>query len=237
MALGKVYCFGPTFRAEKSKTRKHLTEFWMVEPEVAYMDLDGLMVLAEEFVSSLVSRCLDRRKEELKVLERDTSKLENVKPPFPRMHYNDAVKAVNEAGIEFKWGDDFGAPQEEALAGRYDRPVMIHRFPAHVKAFYMEPDPKDPKHAMCLDVIAPEGAGEIIGGSQRIHDLALLEKRIKEHDLPKEAFEWYVDLRRYGTVPHSGFGLGIERTLGWIGGAEHVRACIPFPRMLYKIYP
>jgi asparaginyl-tRNA synthetase len=237
MALGRVYCFGPTFRAEKSKTRKHLTEFWMVEPEVAFLELDGLMDLAEQFISSIVARCLDRRKEELKVLGRDTSKLEKIVPPFHRMHYNDAVKKVNGAGVDMTWGDDFGAPQEEAVAAGLDRPVMVHRYPAEIKAFYMQPDPQDPKHALCVDVIAPDGYGELIGGSQRIHDYALLEKRLLDHKLPREAFEWYLDLRKYGSVPHSGFGLGVERTVAWIAGTEHIRECIPFPRMLYKIYP
>lgn len=237
MALGKVYCFGPTFRAEKSKTRKHLTEFWMVEPEVAYLELDGLMELMEQFVSHIVWRVLETRKEELKVLERDTKKLETIKPPFPRIHYNDAVKKVNAANVEMKWGDDFGAPQEEAVTKDLDRPALVHRFPAEIKAFYMQPDPQDPKHAMCVDMIAPEGYGELIGGSQRIHDYELLKKRILDHNLPLEAFEWYLDLRKYGTVPHAGFGLGVERTTAWICGNEHVRECIPFPRMLYKIYP
>jgi asparaginyl-tRNA synthetase len=237
MALGRIYCFGPTFRAEKSKTRKHLTEFWMVEPEVAFLELDGLMELAEQFVTHVVASCLERRKEELKVLGRDTAALEKVLPPFPRLHYNDAVKKVNEAGVAMPWGDDFGAPQEEAVAKGYDRPVLVHRYPAEIKAFYMQPDPADPKHALCVDMIAPDGYGEIIGGSQRIHDLALLEKRIADHKLPREAFEWYLDLRKYGTVPHSGFGLGVERTVAWIAGTEHIRECIPFPRMLHKIYP
>jgi asparaginyl-tRNA synthetase len=237
MALGRIYCFGPTFRAEKSKTRKHLTEFWMVEPEVAFLELDGLMELAEQFVAHVVARCLERRKEELKVLGRDTAALEKVLPPFPRLHYNDAVKKVNEAGVAMPWGDDFGAPQEEAVAKGCDRPVLVHRYPAEIKAFYMQPDPADPKHALCVDMIAPDGYGEIIGGSQRIHDLALLEKRIADHKLPREAFEWYLDLRKYGTVPHSGFGLGVERTVAWIAGTEHIRECIPFPRMLHKIYP
>jgi asparaginyl-tRNA synthetase len=237
MALGRAYCFGPTFRAEKSKTRKHLTEFWMVEPEVAFLELDGLMELAEQFISHLVARCLERRKEELKVLERDTAKLEKIVPPFHRLHYNDAVKKVNAEGVTMPWGDDFGAPQEEAVAKGFDRPVMVHRYPAEIKAFYMQPDPADPKHALCVDVIAPDGYGELIGGSQRIHDYALLEKRLLENKLPREAFEWYLDLRKYGTVPHSGFGLGVERTVAWIAGTEHIRECIPFPRMLHKIYP
>jgi asparaginyl-tRNA synthetase len=237
MALGRAYCFGPTFRAEKSKTRKHLTEFWMVEPEMAFLELDGLMELAEQFLSSIVARCLDRRKEELKVLGRDVRPLEKVVPPFPRVHYNEAVQKVNAGGVEMKWGDDFGAPQEEALAKGADRPVMVHRFPSEIKAFYMQPDPADPKHALCVDVIAPEGYGELIGGSQRIHDYKLLEERLAAHKLPREAFEWYLDLRKYGTVPHSGFGLGVERTVAWIAGTEHIRECIPFPRMLYKMYP
>jgi asparaginyl-tRNA synthetase len=237
MAMGRVYCFGPTFRAEKSKTRKHLTEFWMVEPEVAFLELDGLMELAEQFLSHLVTRCLERRREELKVLERDLAKLEKVLPPFQRLHYNDAVKKVNAEGVAMPWGDDFGAPQEEAVAKGYDRPVMVHRYPAEIKAFYMQPDPADPKHALCVDVIAPDGYGELIGGSQRIHDYALLERRLAENKLPREAFEWYLDLRKYGSVPHSGFGLGVERTVAWIAGTEHIRECIPFPRMLHKIYP
>ena len=237
MALGKVYCFGPTFRAEKSKTRKHLTEFWMVEPEVAFMELDGLMELMEQFVSSLVHRCLDRRKEELKVLERDTAKLEKVNAPFPRVHYNDAIEMIRKAGIDFPWGEDFGSPHEEAVMKNFETPVFVHRFPAQVKAFYMQPDPKDPKHAMACDCLAPEGYGEIIGGSQRIHDYDLLLKRIEEHKLPRASFEWYLDLRKYGAVPHSGFGLGVERTVCWITGTEHIRETIPFPRMLYKIYP
>ncbi len=237
MALGKVYCFGPTFRAEKSKTRKHLTEFWMVEPEVAFLELDGLMELMEQFVSYLVQRCLERRPEELKVLERNTAALEKVKTPFPRVHYNDAVEMIRKAGIDFPWGEDFGAPHEEAIVKNYDRPVLVHRFPSAVKAFYMQPDPTDAKHAMACDLLAPEGYGEIIGGSQRIHDLKLLEARIAEHKLPRDSFAWYLDLRKYGAVPHSGFGLGVERTVSWITGSEHIRECIPFPRMLYKIYP
>lgn len=237
MALGRVYCFGPTFRAEKSKTRKHLTEFWMVEPEAAFLELDGLMELAEQMVAHVVARCLERRREELKVLERDTSPLEKITPPFPRIHYNDAVRRVNEAGVEMKWGDDFGAPQEEALTKGMDRPALVHRFPAEIKAFYMQPDPQDPKHALCVDMIAPEGYGELIGGSQRIHDPALLLERIRRERLPEEAYSWYLDLRRFGTVPHSGFGMGIERMVAWICGSEHIRECIPFPRMLHKIYP
>jgi asparaginyl-tRNA synthetase len=237
MALGKVYCFGPTFRAEKSKTRKHLTEFWMVEPEVAFLELDGLMELMEQLLTHLVARCLENRKEDLKILERETAALERVRPPFPRIHYDDAVERIRKAGIDFPWGEDFGAPHEEALMKEFDRPALVHRFPSAVKAFYMQPDPKDPKYALACDLLAPEGYGELIGGSQRIHDLALLERRLEEHKLPREAFEWYLDLRRYGTVPHSGFGLGVERTVAYITGSEHIRECIPFPRMLYKIYP
>lgn len=237
MALGKVYCFGPAFRAEKSKTRKHLTEFWMVEPEIAFLELDGLMELMEQFVAFIVRRCLDRRGEDLKVLGRDTGPLEKVVPPFPRIHYDDALERIRKAGIDIPWGEDFGAPHEEALMKEFDKPALVHRFPSQVKAFYMEPDPKDGKYALACDLLAPEGYGELIGGSQRIHDLALLERRLAEHKLPRAAFEWYLDLRRYGTVPHSGFGLGVERTVAWISGSEHIRECIPFPRMLYKIYP
>ena len=193
--------------------------------------------VAEQFVSHIVQSCLKNRKEDLDALERDTTQLEKVVPPFPRVHYNDALKIVQEAGHDVPWGVDFGAPHEEAIGAKYDRPVMVHRYPAETKAFYMQPDPTDPKCALCVDMIAPEGYGEIIGGSQRIHDYKLLEERIAAHQLPRESFEWYVDLRRYGTVPHSGFGLGVERTVGWIAGTEHVRECIPFPRMLYKIYP
>jgi len=236
MALGKVYCFGPTFRAEKSKTRKHLTEFWMVEPEVAFMELEGLMELAEQFVSFIVQRCLETRQEDLKVLERNVKKLETVKAPFPRISYDEAVGVLSKKGHAFEWGNDFGAPEEQAVGEDYDRPVMVHHYPVEVKAFYMQPE-ADGRTARCVDVIAPEGYGEIIGGSQRIHDLALLEKRMEEHNLPKGPYEWYLDLRRYGSVPHSGFGLGVERTVSWIAGIEHIREAIPFPRMLYKIYP
>lgn len=237
MAFGKVYCFGPTFRAEKSKTRKHLTEFWMVEPEVAYLELDGLVELAEEFVSYIVQKVLETQKEELKILERNIAPLEKIKPPFPRISYDEAVKIIQDKGIQFKWGEDFGAPHEEALVSGFDKPLIVHRYPTECKAFYMQPDPNNQKYALCMDVLAPEGYGEIIGGSQRIHDLKLLEERIREHKLPRVAFEWYLDLRRYGSVPHSGFGLGVERTTAWLCGTEHIRECIPFPRMLYKIYP
>ena len=237
MALGKVYCFGPTFRAERSKTRRHLTEFWMVEPEVAYADLDDIMSLAERFVSYIVARCLETCREELKVLERDTKPLETVVAPFPRVSYDDAVKILAEEGVPFVWGDDFGAPHETAISKRFDRPVCIHRYPRAVKAFYMKQDPNDERLAKCVDVIAPEGYGEIIGGGQREDSLTLLEEQIKKHNLPEEAFKWFVDLRRYGSVPHGGFGLGVERTTAWICGIEHVRETIAFPRMLYRIYP
>jgi asparaginyl-tRNA synthetase len=243
MALGKVYSFGPTFRAEKSKTRRHLTEFWMVEPEVAFLELDGLMELAEQFISFIVQRCLERRRPELTIIGRDVSKLELVKPPFPRISYDEAVKLLQEGHAKgaleakFEWGGDFGSPDETYLSSQFDRPVMVHRYPAAVKAFYMEPDPQRPDLALCVDVLAPEGYGEIIGGSQRMASYELLLKRIKEHNLPEEAFAWYLDLRKYGGVPHSGFGMGIERAVAWIGGLEHVRETIPFPRMLNKIYP
>lgn len=237
MALGKVYCFGPTFRAERSKTRKHLTEFWMIEPEVAYADLDDIMQLAEAFVADIVAAVLAECREELRVLERDTSKLEKVCRPFPRLSYSEAVELLNNSGHSFKWGDDFGAPEETILSEKYDRPVMIHRFPLQCKAFYMKADPQDERLALCVDVIAPEGVGEIIGGGQREDRLDLLEKRIAEHKLAPETLQWYLDLRRFGSVPHSGFGLGLERTVGWICGMEHIREAIPFPRMLYRIYP
>jgi asparaginyl-tRNA synthetase len=237
MALGKVYCFGPTFRAEKSKTRRHLTEFWMVEPEVAYLDLDGDMALAEDFLCSIVPRVLDRRKEELKVLERDTAKLEKVQKPLARIRYDEAIAILQRAGKEAKWGDDFGGDEETVISEQFDRPVMIHHYPAQIKAFYMKKDPTDAKYANCVDVIAPEGYGEIIGGGQREDDLAKLEASIAQHNLPREAFEWYLDVRRYGSVPHAGFGLGIERTVSWICGLHHVRETIPFPRMLERLTP
>jgi len=236
-AFGKVYCFGPTFRAEKSKTRRHLMEFWMVEPEVAFMEFEELGPLAEEFLVYLVSRVLDRCGEQLKVLERDTAKLESVTSPFPRITYGQAIERLNEGGTEIEWGEDFGAEHETELAAGFDRPVMITHYPAAIKAFYMEPDPQNPDLALALDVIAPEGYGEIIGGSQRIHDHDLLARRIAEHDLPREAFQWYLDVRRYGTFPHSGFGMGVERFVAWMTDAKHLRETIPYPRMLYKIYP
>ena len=237
MAFGKVYSFGPTFRAEKSKTRRHLTEFWMVEPEVAYADLDDILQLAEDFLVAIVDHVLRHRRPELEALERDISKLERIKPPFPRLSYQEAAQILRQKGFKFEEGNDFGAPDETAISEGFDRPVLVHRYPAAVKAFYMKRDPTDQRLALCVDVLAPEGVGEIIGGGQREDDLGALEKRILEHGLPKEPFEWYLDLRRYGTVPHAGFGLGIERTVAWICGTEHVRECIPFPRMLYRIYP
>ena len=237
MALGRVYCFGPTFRAEKSKTRRHLTEFWMVEPEMAFADLDDVMALAEGLVTSVVARVLDKRRRELTVLERDVSKLESVRAPFPRISYDDAVKVLKDKGMPFEWGGDFGGPDETALSGQFDRPVMIHRYPAAVKAFYMKPDPTRSEVALGVDMLAPEGYGEIIGGGERLADLDLLLQRIQDHHLPQEAFEWYLDLRRYGTVPHGGFGMGIERVVAWICGLEHVRETIPYPRMLNRLYP
>jgi len=237
MALGRTYCFGPTFRAEKSKTRRHLTEFWMVEPEVAYASLDDVMDLAEGLVVSVVARVLERRQKELKVLERDTSKLEKVQAPFPRISYDEAAEILKKKGLPFEWGGDFGAPDETALSEEFDRPICVHRYPSAVKAFYMKPDPQRPDVALCVDVLAPEGYGEIIGGGQRLDDYDLLVQRIKEHNLPQDAFEWYLDLRRYGSVPHGGFGMGIERVVTWICGIDHLREAIPYPRMLYRIYP
>ena len=236
-ALGKVYCFGPTFRAEKSKTRRHLMEFWMVEPEVAFLEFDGLLELAEEFVVYCVGRVLDRAAEELKVLERDTSKLASVLPPFPRITYTEAVEILRQEKGAFEWGEDIGGDEETLLTRRFDRPVMVTRYPAAMKAFYMQPDPQDPKVALAVDVIAPEGYGELIGGSQRIHDHDLLLQRIHEHKLPVEAFQWYLDVRKYGSFPHSGFGMGVERFVAWMCGLPHVRETIPYPRMLYRIYP
>jgi asparaginyl-tRNA synthetase len=238
MALGKAYCFGPTFRAEKSKTRRHLTEFWMVEPEVAYMDLDGDMELMEQFVSYVVQTALEKHRKELQsVLERDVSKLEVVKPPFPRITYTEAVEVIQKAGHPMKWGEDIGGDEETIVAKQFDRPVMVHRYPAEMKAFYFKKDPNDPKVALGCDVLAPEGYGEIIGGGQREDDLATLEAAIEHHQLPKDAFEWYLDLRRYGTVPHAGFGMGVERCVAWICGLHHVRETIPFARMMERITP
>jgi len=237
MALGKVYAFGPTFRAEKSKTRRHLTEFWMVEPEMAYADLNDVITLAEGLITSVVARVLDRRQKELKTLERNTSKLEAVKAPFPRLHYDEAAKILLDKGLPFVKGGDLGGTDETVLSEQFDRPVCVTHYPAAIKAFYMKPDPNEMDKALCVDVLAPEGYGEIIGGGQRLDDLDLLLQRIKDHELPQEAFEWYLDLRRYGSVPHGGFGMGIERCVSWICGLEHVRETIPYPRMLYRIYP
>lgn len=237
MALGKVYTFGPTFRAEKSKTRRHLTEFWMVEPEMAFFDLNDDMDLAEEFLEYIVQCVLKDRREDLETLERDITKLEKVKRPFPRISYDEAVEILKKKGHEFNYGDDFGAPDETVVSEDYDTPVMIHRYPSAVKAFYMKRDPENPSLALAVDVIAPEGYGEIIGGSQREDDLDLLLERIKEHELPQEFFEWYLDLRRYGSVPHAGFGLGLERTVSWICGLDHLREAIPFARMIYRNTP
>ncbi|HTO87688.1 MAG TPA: asparagine--tRNA ligase [Thermoanaerobaculia bacterium] len=236
-AFGKVYCFGPTFRAEKSKTRRHLTEFWMVEPEVAFLEFEGLCELAEDFIVALVERALDRCQEELKRLERDTRKLEAVKTPFPRTTYREAIARLAGQGFPVKFGDDLGADEETALAQDLDRPLIVSRFPTAIKSFYMQPDPKDPDVVLGLDMLAPEGYGEIIGGSQRIHDLALLEARLAAHRLPREAYEWYLDVRRYGTFPHAGFGMGLERVVTWICGIHHLREAIPYPRTLKRIYP
>jgi asparaginyl-tRNA synthetase len=237
MAFGKVYCFGPAFRAEKSKTRRHLIEFWMMEPEWAWATLDDVIALEERLLVYTVARVLERRREELKAVERDVTKLERVRAPFPRLHYNDAVKLLHSKGMEFEWGGDFGAPDETAISGEYETPVFVKYYPAAVKAFYMEPSPEDPRLCLSCDCLAPEGYGEIIGGGQRMVSLEELTRRIDEHGLPQEAFEWYKDLRRYGSVPHSGFGIGVERTLAWIAGLDHVRETIPFPRMLNRLRP
>ena len=237
MAFGKVYCFGPTFRAEKSKTRRHLTEFWMVEPEMAFADLEEVKRVAEELIVYLVGRILDRRREQLKVLERDAAKLEAIGSPFPRMSYDEAVKILQARGSEIQWGGDLGNADETLLTQDSDRPVMVDRYPSEIKAFYFQPDTERPELALGVDIIAPEGYGEIVGGGQRIHDLQLLEERLAEHKLPREAFEWYLDLRRFGTVPHGGFGMGVERFVAWMCGLDHVRETIPYPRMLYRTRP
>jgi asparaginyl-tRNA synthetase len=237
MAFGKVYCFGPTFRAEKSKTRKHLIEFWMVEPEVAFATLEDITELGEDLVVYLIERILEQNKKELEVLERDTKPLERIKKPFPRLTYDETQKMLKKKGSKMEWGDDFGAPEETLISEIFDLPVSITHFPAKIKAFYMQPDEERPELALGVDMLASEGYGEIIGGGQRIHDLDLLEKKIKEFKLPREDYEWYLDLRKYGSVPHSGFGLGIERMLAWICKIKHIRETIPFPRLLYKIYP
>jgi asparaginyl-tRNA synthetase len=236
-AFGKIYCFGPTFRAEKSKTRRHLMEFWMVEPEMAFAELPDAMQLAEELVSTVIQRVLEARRSELEILERDLAKLEAMILPFPRITYEEAIARLQKKGVDIQFGDDFGGDEETHLAQEFDRPVIVHRYPAAAKAFYMAKDPERPDLALCMDMLAPEGYGEIIGGGQRIHDLDVLLAQIQAHHLPDEAFKWYVDLRRYGTVPHAGFGMGIERVVAWICGLDHVRETIPFPRMLYTLYP
>jgi len=247
-AFSKVYCFGPTFRAEKSKTRRHLTEFWMVEPEVAFCDLDGLMEIEEQFVSHIVQRVLERCPAELKSLERDTTTLQRVMPPFPRISYDDALQILKQVREEtddpeqkellaIEWGMDFGAPHETALTERFDKPVFVYGYPTQVKAFYMEPWPGRPEVCKSVDMLAPEGYGEITGGSERISDPDLLLERLHQHDLPEDAFRWYIDLRRYGSVPHSGFGMGVERTVSWLTGIKHIRETIPFPRTIKRVYP
>ncbi|MBN1568475.1 MAG: asparagine--tRNA ligase [Acidobacteria bacterium] len=236
-AFGKVYCFGPTFRAEKSKTRRHLMEFWMVEPEVAYASLEDTMQLAEGLICFILDRVLTRRRAQLEVLERDISVLERISPPFPRLSYDEAVKRMQAAGSEIQWGGDFGGGDETLISEQFTSPVMVHRYPSEVKAFYMQPDPERPEVALCVDVLAPEGYGEIIGGGQRIHDYDLLMKRLKEHGLSIEPFQWYLDLRKFGTAPHAGFGMGIERVIAWICKLTHLREAIAFPRTLYRIYP
>ncbi|MCP1309220.1 asparagine--tRNA ligase [Paenibacillus tyrfis] len=237
MALGRVYSFGPTFRAEKSKTRRHLIEFWMIEPEMAFVTHEENLQVQEQFVSHIVQSVLQNCRKELETLERDTTKLEQVVGPFPRITYDEAVKFLQENGHEFEWGEDFGAPHETAIAEKYEKPVFITHYPTEIKAFYMKPDPNRPEVVLCADLIAPEGYGEIIGGSQRIDDPELMEERFQQHELSKEAYQWYLDLRKYGSVPHSGFGLGLERTVAWICGLDHVRETIPFPRLLYRLYP
>jgi len=237
MAFGKTYCFGPTFRAEKSKTRRHLTEFWMVEPEMAYATLEDVKRVSEELICFIVQRVLERRRRELETLERDISRLEAVKPPFPRITYDEAVAILQRKGSEIQWGGDFGGTDETLLSEEFDRPVMVDRFPTEIKAFYFQPDEQRPEVVLGVDVLASEGYGEIVGGGQRIHDYNLLLERIREHNLPQEAFEWYLDLRRYGTVPHAGFGMGVERTVAWICGLDHIRETIAFPRMLYRTRP
>ncbi len=237
LAFGKIFVFGPTFRAEKSKTRRHLTEFWMVEPEVAYATLDDMMTLAEEFVSEIVEAVVQDCGRELEVLERDTEKLQAIKPPFPRITYSEAVQILVGEGQRFEWGDDFGAPEETTISTHFEKPVIVHRFPKKIKAFYMEEDPQDPQLVLGFDVLAPEGYGEIIGGGQRCGDIAKLRKRIEEMGLSEKVFGWYLDLRRYGGVPHAGFGLGVERTVAWICGIHHIREAIPFPRTIYRLEP
>ncbi|MYL55173.1 asparagine--tRNA ligase [Pontibacillus yanchengensis] len=238
MAFGKVFSFGPTFRAEKSKTRRHLIEFWMIEPEMAFMDHNDSLEVQEQYVTHVVQSVLENCKLELQILERDTSKLESIQAPFPRITYDDAIKLLKEKGFDdIEWGEDFGAPHETAIAESYEKPVFITHYPLDIKAFYMQPDPDQPDVALCADLIAPEGYGEIIGGSERINDLDLMKQRYEEHGLTGDAYQWYLELRKYGSVPHSGFGLGLERTVAWIAGVEHVRETIPFPRLLNRLYP
>jgi asparaginyl-tRNA synthetase len=236
-ALGKVYTFGPTFRAEKSKTRRHLTEFWMLEPEAAYAHLEDMVQLGEGLVSAVVQSVVKNRARELAMLERDVAKLEKITPPFPRISYDDAIKVLQKAGNPAKWGDDFGGDEETIISKEFDKPVVIHRYPTRMKAFYMATDPERPELSLSFDMIAPEGYGEIIGGGERLSSYETLVQRLREHNLPEESFQWYLDLRRYGSVPHAGFGLGLERTVAWICGTEHIREVIPFPRMLYRVYP
>ena len=236
-ALGKVYTFGPTFRAEKSKTRRHLTEFWMLEPEAAYAHLEDMIQLGEGLVSAVIDSVIKNRSRELGMLERDAAKLEKIKPPFPRITYDEAIKVLQNAGNPAKWGDDFGGDEETIISKEFDRPVVIHRYPSAMKAFYMATDPDRPELSLSFDMIAPEGYGEIIGGGERLANYETLLERLRQHGLPEESFEWYLDLRRYGSVPHAGFGLGLERTVAWICGTEHIREVIPFPRMLYRVYP
>ena len=236
-AFGKVYCFGPTFRAEKSKTPRHLTEFWMVEPEMAFCGFEENLKVQEEMVTYIVKTVLGKRRRELETLKRDIRPLQKVEPPFDRISYTEAVEILQKAGFQIEWGEDLGAPHERYISLQFEKPVFVHRYPAKAKAFYMQPDPENPDVVLCADLMAPEGYGEIIGGSQRIHDMKLLEKRIEEFGLPKQAYEWYLDLRRYGSVPHSGFGLGIERTVMWICKLKHIRETIPFPRTLTRLYP
>jgi len=237
MAFGRVYCFGPTFRAEKSKTRRHLIEFWMLEPEAAFLDLNGYMTLAEGFVAYVVGRVLERCRAELRTVERDVAPLERVRAPFPRISYDDALRVLAEQGKPVTWGDDLGGDEETVVSNSFDRPVFVHRYPTQCKAFYMQPDPQRPEVVLGADLLAPEGYGEIIGGGQRIDDLDLLRRRLADHRLPEEVYRWYLDLRRYGSVPHSGFGIGIERTVAWICGIDHIRETIPFPRLLNRLYP
>ncbi len=237
ISVGKTYCFGPTFRAEKSKTRRHLMEFWMIEPEVAFADLDDIMDLAQEYLCSIVQRVLTERKEELKVLERDTALLEKIQSPFPRISYHEAFDILEKEGTQTSRGSDFGGTDETVISSQFNRPVIVHRYPTAIKALYLQPDGENPELALCMDMLAPEGYGEIIGGSQRIHDYDLLSERIEEHHLPREDFQWYLDLRKYGSVPHSGFGMGVERVVAWICGIDHVRETIAFPRMLNRMYP